>query len=137
MKKITDTQIAAVFQSYPKPVREKLLALRQLIFDTAATIEGVGELQETLKWGQPSYLTIKPKSGTTIRIDQVRSTSDQYALYVHCQTTLIDTFKEMFPDELTYEGNRSIVFNIKDNIPTNLVRHFISLALTYHARKTR
>ena len=137
MKKITDTQIAAVFLSYPKPVREKLLALRQLIFDTAATIEGAGEIQETLKWGQPSYLTINPKSGTPIRIDQVRSTSDQYALYVHCQTTLIDTFKEMFPDELTYEGNRSIVFNIKDNIPTNLVRHFISLALTYHARKTR
>ena len=136
MKDITDPQVAAVFRAYPKPIREKLMVLRQLIFDTAVTTEGVGKVEETLKWGQPSYLTVSPKSGTTIRIDQAGSEGDQYALYVHCQTTLIDTFKEMFPDELTYEGNRSIVFKIEDNIQVNLVRHFISLALTYHTRKT-
>ena len=35
--------------------------LRQLIFETAAATEVVGELEETLKWGEPSYLTPKTK----------------------------------------------------------------------------
>jgi hypothetical protein len=63
-------EVEAVFAQYPDQVRERLLALRDLIFDTASHTKGVGEIEETLKWGQPSYLTIKPKSGTTIRIDQ-------------------------------------------------------------------
>ena len=47
--------VEAVFRAYPKPVKAKLLALRRLIFDTARATEGVGALEETLKWGQPSY----------------------------------------------------------------------------------
>jgi hypothetical protein len=65
--------VDAVFGAYPKPIKAKLLALRQLIFDTAKTTKGVGALEETLKWGQPSYLTTKTKSGSTIRIDRVKS----------------------------------------------------------------
>ena len=36
-------EVAAVFHTYPTGVREKLLSLRQLIFDTASEAEGVGE----------------------------------------------------------------------------------------------
>jgi len=67
-------------------VRQRLLALRWLILDTAAATAGVGRIEEALKWGQPSYLTTNPKSGSTIRIDQVPPGG--YALYVHCQTNL-------------------------------------------------
>ena len=35
---------------------------------------GVGEITETLRWGQPSYITSKPKSGTTIRTGLHRTT---------------------------------------------------------------
>lgn len=63
------------------PLKAKLLALRRLIFDTAKATKGVGVLQETLKWGQPSYLTPQTKSGSTIRIDRVKSTANQYAVY--------------------------------------------------------
>ena len=38
-------------------MRKKLLHLRQIILDTASETEGVNELEETLKWGEPSYLT--------------------------------------------------------------------------------
>ena len=55
--------VDAVFGAYPKPVKAKLLALRRLIFDTADTTEGVGALEEALKWGQPSYLTAESRSG--------------------------------------------------------------------------
>ena len=64
--------VEAVFDAYPKPVKARLLALRRLIFDTAKATEGVGAWRKRLKWGQPSYLTPETKSGSTIRIDQVK-----------------------------------------------------------------
>ena len=81
-----------------------MLALRRLIFDTARTTKGVGALQETLKWGQPSYLTPQTNSGSTIRIDQVKSAAGQYAVYFHCQTDLVETFRELYPTQLRYRG---------------------------------
>ena len=134
-KRIENPDVVAVFETYPKRVRTKLLFLRQLIFDVASKTEGVGELEETLKWGQPSYLTTKSKSGSLVRIDRIRSQPGKYAMYFHCQTTLVDTFKEMFRDEFKFEGNRSIVFEETDNVPVKELRHCVSLALTYHLNK--
>jgi hypothetical protein len=88
-----DPAVDAVFDAYPAPLKPKLLALRRLIFDTAKATTGVGALHETLKWGQPSYLTPESKSGSTIRIDQVKSAANQYAIYFHCQTDLVETFR--------------------------------------------
>jgi hypothetical protein len=81
----SDPAVDAVFGAYPKPLKARLLALRRLILDTAAATKGVGELQETLKWGQPSYLTAATKSGSTIRIDRLKASANQYALYFHCR----------------------------------------------------
>lgn len=135
LKKIEKPEVAEVFEIYPKEVRTRLLFLRQLIFDVASKTEGVGELEETLRWGQPSYLTAQSKSGSLIRIDQIRSQHGKYAMYFHCQTTLVDTIKEMFRDEFEYEGNRAIVFGTTDQVPVKELRHCISLALTYHLNK--
>jgi hypothetical protein len=127
--------VDAVFSAYPKPIKAKLLTLRRLIFDTAKTTKGVGALQETLKWGQPSYLTTETKSGSTIRIDQVKSAANQYAVYFHCQTDLVATFRELYPTELSFGGNRSILLNAEDDIPEPALRHCVALALTYHLNK--
>jgi len=129
-----DPAVDAVFNTYPKAVKAKLLALRRLIFDTARMTKGVGALQETLKWGQPSYLTTETKSGSTIRIDRIKSAADQYAVYFHCQTDLVATFRERYP-ELSYGGNRSIIFNAQDELPQAALRHCVALALTYHLNK--
>lgn len=129
--------VAAVFGAYDAPVRERLLRLRGLILDTAANTEGVGALEETLKWGQPSYLTSQSKSGSTIRIDQVRTSPGCIALYVHCQTSLVETFRGLYPDELKYDGKRAILVDPADEIPEAELRHCIALALTYHRRKAR
>ena len=90
-------EVAAVYDAYPKDLKSKLLALRRLILETAADTEGVGELEEALRWGQPSYLTTKTKSGSMIRVDRVKNRDDQYAIFVHCQTTLMETFRELYP----------------------------------------
>ena len=126
--------VAAVFAGYRQPLRRRLEALRRLILETARTTTGVGVLQETLKWGQPSYLTTETGSGSTIRIDRIKSEPDGYALYVHCQTDLIATFRELYP-ELSYGGNRCILLDASADIPEDALRHCIALALTYHRRK--
>jgi hypothetical protein len=133
----SDPAVDAAFNAYPGPIRAKLLALRRLIFDTANATTGVGALEETLKWGQPSYLTTETKSGSTIRIDQVKSAANQYAVYFHCQTDLVETFRELYPTELSYGGNRSILLNAADQLPEPALRHCVALALTYHLNKRK
>jgi hypothetical protein len=127
---VPDPAVAAVFEAYPAPIRAKLLALRRLILDTAHATEGVGVLEEALKWGQVSYLT-KSRSGSTIRIDRVKSSPGHYAIYFHCQTNLVTTFRELYP-ELSFGGNRSILLEARDKLPKAALRHCLALALTYH-----
>jgi hypothetical protein len=126
--------VNAVFSAYPDPVKAKLLALRRLIFDTAKATQGVGALEETLKWGQPSYLTPESKSGSTVRIDQVKAEAGRYAVYFHCQTDLVETFRELYP-KLRYQGNRAILLDAGEKLPEAELRHCVGLALTYHLRK--
>jgi hypothetical protein len=136
-RKRTDAQgseVDAIFNAYPDSVRSKLKALRRLIFDTAKATNGVGKLEEALKWGQPSYLTTESKSGSTVRIDQLKNEAGGYAVYFHCQTDLVETFRELYP-ELRYGGNRSILLDASEKLPEAALRHCIALALTYHARK--
>ncbi len=74
-------QVEEVFNSYPDSVREKLLSLRLLIVETAKECETIAHMEETLKWGEPSYLV---KGGSTIRIDWKKKNPDQYAIYFKC-----------------------------------------------------
>lgn len=131
-----DKCVAKVFAAYPTNIRAKLKALREIIFETAETIDSVGTLEETLKWGQPSYLTTETGSGSTIRIDRVKPDDGRIAMYFHCQTDLVETFRELYPTQMEYGGNRSILFDGTAKIPERELRHCIGLALTYHARKT-
>lgn len=132
---IANKDVAAVFETYADDLRPSLLSLRRLILQTAAETTGVGPLEETLRWGQPSYLTTKSKSGSMIRIDRVKTTPGQYALYVHCQTSLIDMFKERYPNALRYDGNRAILFDVCGELPGEPLQHCIAMALTYRLWK--
>ena len=124
-----ETAVAEKFQSYPADVRDQLLVLRQLIFETALE-NGIHTLEETLKWGEPSYLTPK---GSTLRINDRNKNVNEYAMFFHCKTKLIDTFKEIYPSEFIYEGNRAIVFNLNEPLNTTALKHCVGLALTYHS----
>lgn len=116
-------------------MRRKLLSLRELIFEIAASTKGVGDIEETLKWGEPAYVTAESKSGTTIRIAWKENRPEQYGMYFNCQTTLVETFRTLFPAELKFEGNRAIIFDVVDKVPIDLLAFCISAALTYHRTK--
>ena len=110
--------------------------MRRLILATAKATNGVGLVEETLKWGQPSYLTPETRSGSTIRIDRVKEVAAQYAVFFHCQTNLVETFRELYP-ELRYGGNRCILLKAEDKLPEAELRHCVALALTYHLGKRK
>lgn len=135
MRAAMDAGVARKFDSYPPAVRRKLMVLRRLILDTAATTEGVGALQETLKWGEPAYVTAQTGSGSTVRIDWKKSDPERYAMYFNCQTGLVDTFRTLFPDEFTYEGNRALVFEMDRSIPERALKFCIAASLTYYLAK--
>ncbi len=132
MEVVIDEAVREVFDSYPTAMRRRLLHLRQLVLETAAEHENIGQLQEALKWGEPSYLT---KGGSTIRIAWHESQPDQYAMYFNCRTKLVFTFKDLYDGVFTFDGNRAIVFQAGDKIPVRELKHCILLALTYHKRK--
>lgn len=128
--------VDAAFDSCPKPIKARLLALRRLILDTAKSTKGVGRIEEALKWGQPSYLTPETGSGSTIRIDRVKTAENQVAMFFHCQTDLVATFRELYP-KLSYSGNRAILLDADKKLPETELRHCVALALTYHLRKRK
>jgi hypothetical protein len=132
MKRFADRAVAAVFKAYPAGLGRKFMELRALVFDVAV---GVGRLTETLKWGQPSYLTEEAKSGTTVRIDRLKK-GDGYAPHVHChcQRDLVSTFRELYPDTFRYEGRRALLFDTGVRLPLAELRDCIGLALTRHLR---
>ena len=128
----SDPSVQAVFHNYPEGVREKLLALRSLVIETASEIEEITKLEETLKWGEPSYLV---KKGSTIRMDWKEKTPEQYAMYFKCTSKLVPTFKTVYGDLFTFEGNRAIVFGMDEVVPETELKRCIAAGLTYHRVK--
>jgi Domain of unknown function (DU1801) len=131
---VENPEVLRMFETYPDELRSALLELRSIILETAEQNDNVGVLEETLKWGQPSYLTVRPKSGTTIRIDRDKSDSGDYAFYVNCQSSLVSEWRAMFPN-LIFGGDRSVHFKLDSPIPKEEISQMITMALTYHVGK--
>jgi hypothetical protein len=128
------SDVESVFNSYPREMRPGLLHLRRLIFETAAAIKDVGRIEETLKWGEPSYITLS-KSGSTIRIAWKEKKEKYYSIFFKCTANLVPAFKERFPQTFNFSENRSIDFALNSKVPEKELKQCIALALTYHHNK--
>jgi Domain of unknown function (DU1801) len=127
--------VAKAFSAFPERVRAQLLQARDLIFETAAAIEGVGPLTEALKWGEPAYLTEATGSGSTIRLGWFRPSERDCAVLFNCRTTLVDDFRSQFPDVFAYEKNRAILLDARKPLPKAPLSACLGMALTYHRRR--
>ena len=133
MQKVAVNKVVSkVFDSYPEEMRQRVLFLRQLIYEAAAESDDIGEVKETTKWGQPSYLA---KKGSTIRLGWGEKQPDHYAVYFTCNTTLVETFRELYRSKFTFEGKRAIIFHKDDVVFENELKHCLTLALRYHRVK--
>lgn len=128
-----DPNVAAAFEAFPEAARVPLLAIRRMIFEVAAQTPEIGALIETLKWGQPAYLPAKPKIGTTIRLGVPKGGG--FALYTHCQTSLMGDFSAEHGAELTFDGTRGVLFETGAQIPETALSILIKRAFTYHLNK--
>ncbi|SNY94724.1 DUF1801 domain-containing protein [Flagellimonas pacifica] len=135
MKKLqlqSKPEVASVFANYPDMVREQMERLRQLVLEVAQEDPEISELGETLKWGEPSYVT---KKGSTLRMDWKAKAPNQYALYFQCTSKLVPTFKLIYGKQFTYEGNRAIIFQLDDELPEAELKNCIRATLNYHKVK--
>jgi len=124
--------VTDVFARLPAPVKARLLAIRGLIFQLSDGMDSVGPLTETLRWGEPAYLTQTSKSGTTIRLGRTRSAPQDAAIFFHCQTSLVEEFRMQFADQFYFEKNRAVIILHDRPLPENAVRVCLARALSYH-----
>jgi hypothetical protein len=132
MNEIIDTAVTDKYNSFPEPIREKMLMLRALIYEVAVENSKVGKLQECLKWGEPAYLA---PGGSAIRVNWKAASPNQFFMYFNCKTSLVDTFRELYGDTFSFQGNRAIVFTMQDEIPLIQLKHCIAMSLNYHRIK--
>ncbi|KQY72790.1 MULTISPECIES: DUF1801 domain-containing protein [unclassified Ensifer] len=128
--------VAEVLAQHAAAIRARLLQVRDLIYMVAAETEGVGPLTETLKWGEPAYLTQASKNGTTIRLGVAESAPERCAVFFNCRTTLVETFRIHFADDFTFEGNRALLIPTTGDLPKGPLALCLRAALTYHRRAT-
>ena len=122
-----DQQVKQKFMTYPAEAVVALKQVRQLILAVAEQ-DGITELKETLKWGEPSYIST---IGSTIRFDYKYKTPQYFGIYFNCKTKLIETFKELYGDTFVYQGNRALLFRLNQPLPSKELSHCVSLALRY------
>lgn len=128
--------VRAAFDAFPIAARERLLAIRDLILNAAVETQ-TGPLTETLKWSQPAYLTEVTKSGTTIRLGLPKGDPSVVALFVHCQSNLVERWRATYGNDLRFEGNRAVLVPIKGQLPEKPLLQIVQSALTYHWNKNR
>ena len=125
--------VASVVEAYPAAAQQRFHSIRRLIHREADRLEA-GPLTETLKWGEPSFLTEASRTGTTIRLAWKSRSANEMGVYVHCQTSLVDGWRDRFP-ELKFDGNRALLLPLDDDLPEDALLACISDALTHHRRK--
>ncbi len=132
LKIITCPEFETKLLSYPEHIRPKMQYLREIVLETAKEIPEIKELEETFKWGEPSFIT---KIGSTLRMDWKEKTPNQYQLYFNCSSRLVETFKLVFGELFKYERNRAIIFKIDEEIPVAALKECIATTLMYHKVK--
>lgn len=128
----TNPEVNQRFANYPDKVRDQMMFLRELVIETANEIPEIQELEEALKWGEPSFLT---KIGSTLRMDWKAKAPEQYAMYFQCTSQLVDTFKMVYGPLFQYEGKRAIIFQLNQKLPVPELKACIKASLTYHKVK--
>ncbi|MGC3936656.1 DUF1801 domain-containing protein [Roseobacter sp. EG26] len=124
-----------VIRQWPDPAQSRFADIRETVHQVAQRAQ-IGTLVETLKWGQPSWLPKRPRIGTTLRCDWQAHEPDRLALFVHCQTSLIETLRTLYPKSFTFEGTRALKLALDEPLPMDAIDHCAFLTLTYHRKNT-
>ncbi len=129
-----DPRVSAAYDGFAPAQRAALLALRQLLL-AAADNPAVGALEESLKWGEPAYRPVRPRTGTTVRLGVSPKSPGACAIFVNCKTTLLAAYRDLYPETFGFEGERALILDPARPLPAQAIAHCVDLAFTYHARR--
>ena len=129
----SDPAVEAVFSGFSEPCKTRLLELREIILATAESLELEGGVEETLKWGEPSYLPRKRQVGSTVRLGKFDD--EHIGLYFNCQTMLVEGFRSTYGQDLVYSKNRAVLFKMNEPLPEKIIAACTRRALRYHLDK--
>ncbi|WP_208721788.1 hypothetical protein [Leptospira mtsangambouensis] len=125
-------EITSYYFNLTPAMLEKFMEIRNWIYELSHADEKIGEIAECLKWGEPSFLTPKTKSGSTIRMAKVNEL--EFALYFNCKTTIAKEIAIEFP-EWNCDGKRALYFSVSQKISKSKLIICLKKALLYHKRK--
>ena len=77
-----------------------------------------------------TMITPKKKAASTLRLGVPENGT--FAIFAHCQSSVISDYVALFPDQDRVEGNRAILFDTADQIDPKRHGLLIKSALTYH-----
>ncbi len=127
-KPLPDMALQA-FNGYPMKAQTILLAVREMILAVKKSDPEIGLLQETLRWGELSFLTEKPNTGSIIRLALTKS--GKPAVFFHCGTSLIETFRSQYSHIFDFEGNRAMILRLPVEETGVELSHCIKQTLRY------
>lgn len=125
--------LLALIAKWPDPARAALWTCRRL-FQQISKDSGVGPLDEALKWGHPSWRPLKPRTGSTLRLQWQPDQPDHMALYVDCKTDLAAQMSTLYPALPANDLRRRMAFRL-DALPEQALSHLAQMTFSYHLSK--
>lgn len=127
--------LLARIASWSDPAQQALWACRTL-FHEIADENNLGTLDETLKWGQPSWRPSRPRTGSTLRISWSEGAPDELALFVDCKTDLAERMRETYPDLPRNDGSRALAISLRKPLPEQALAHLAEMTFSYHLKRS-
>lgn len=128
------SDVKAVLTTYPAAATARFMDIREIVYAAAADTPGTGPLTETLKWGEPAYLTETSGTGTTLRIAWKPGDPERIGVYLNCRSSLIEDIRTLHPGTFEIEGTRGLMLALGTPLPTEALGHVARLAQGYHRR---
>ena len=131
---MTPPDLLARIETWPDPAQAHFVALRGLVHEVAAAAN-IGQLDESLKWGQPAWRPVRPRVGSTLRVDWSASAPERLMAFVDCKTNLASEMETRFPGQFSNDGRRALGFDLGAPLDRDAVWTLAHLTLTYHRAK--
>ncbi|MEP5732549.1 MAG: hypothetical protein ABJL67_24625 [Sulfitobacter sp.] len=123
-----------IIAHWSDPAQQAVWICRTL-FHQISTERDIGPLDETLKWGQPSWRPVRPRTGSTLRMGWRQADADHLAFFVDCKTNLAAQMQDIYPDVFQNDGKRALLLPLSRPFAEQAVAHLAELTFTYHQRK--
>ncbi|MGM0219324.1 DUF1801 domain-containing protein [Enterococcus sp. AZ126] len=121
------TDVPSIYSDYSQNEQDKIQEIIGVIVSVSEDLNI--ELTTSIKWNQLSFSC---QNGTPIRVD--RFSEGVIGIFVHCQTTLVEEWREIFGGTMLYSKTRAILLDSNKLLPEKELEMCIQMALNYKKR---